>query len=52
MLGEVLMSSVDNSVINHESTTTVEANWENHTGREHTLSVNVFNIDYKLIFGI
>lgn len=38
MLGEVLMSSVDNLVINRGSITTDEANWENHASREHTLS--------------
>lgn len=55
MLGEVLISSVDNLVINHESTTTDEANWENHASREHTLSVyplHVFKIDCELIYGI
>lgn len=47
------MSSVDNLVINHKSATTDEANWENHAGGEHTLSVYsspVFKIE--LIYGI
>lgn len=39
MLGEDLMSSVDNLVIKHGSTTTDETNWENHNSRELTLPV-------------
>ena len=34
---EVLMSGVDNLVINNGSTTTDEANWGNQTSREPTL---------------